>query len=220
MSAVQLFQNGEFELRVTEDGDTFTVAAPGLARALAFAEARDMIRSLPSDEKGSELSPTPGGRQKTWFVREPGFYRIIGQRQPARIKDPAIRAQVVRFQDWIYKEVLPTLRRTGRYELIDEPTTYTWDEVATLFRQRFGIPTSVANLTRTLRDAGVLRQTGVPKVAHRQFFWFTGTSWQIHPYAVPFLARKFEDTRRQLQELRFIQARLELEGVGREVDAA
>lgn len=127
-----------------------------------------------------------------------------------------MREQVERFQNWIYREVLPSLRRTGHYEqAIDEPVTYTWDEVTTVIRQRYGVVVSVPALTRMLRTAGILRQTGVPKKQHQHFFWFTGTAWEIHPHTVPFLTRAFEDTARQLQEFRFLQARLELEGIGR-----
>jgi prophage antirepressor-like protein len=220
MSSIQLFNNGEFELRVSPDGDTFTVEAPGLASALGHREAYDLIRSLPDDETWSapvRVRSANGVEQnrRIWIVTEPGFYRALGQRQVSRIKDPAARAQVERFQNWIYREVLPSIRRTGRYEqVMDEPLTHTWDEVTTIIRQRYGVVVSVATLTRMLRTAGILRQTGVPKKAHQHFFWFTGTAWEIHPHAIPFLTRTFEDTARQLQEFRFMQTRLELDGVG------
>ncbi|SFO59410.1 BRO-N domain-containing protein [Amycolatopsis rubida] len=215
MSSIQLFDNGEFELRVTPEGDSFTVEAPGLASALGHRSAYELLRSLPEDEKGYAPVRTPGGEQRSGYVTEPGFYRVLGQRQLGRIKAPAVRGQVERFQNWIYREVLPSLRRTGRYErAVDEPVTYTWDEVTTIIRQRYGVVVSVPALTRMLRTAGILRQTGVPKKAHQHFFWFTGTAWEIHPHAIPFLTRSFEDTARQLQEFRFIQGRLELDGVG------
>jgi prophage antirepressor-like protein len=215
MSSIQLFNNGEFELRITAEDDSFTVAAPGLARALGFHRSVELVRNVPDEEKGYVLEHTPGGMQRILYLTEPGFYRVLGQRQLGRIKDPAARAQVERFQNWIYREVLPSLRRTGRYEqAIDEPLTHTWDEVTTIIRQRYGVVVSVAALTRMLRTAGILRQTGVPKKAHQHFFWFAGTAWEIHPHAIPFLTRTFEDTARQLQEFRFMQTRLELDGVG------
>lgn len=111
MSEIQLFENGEFELRFTEIGDSFTVQAPGLARSLGFNEARDMLRTVPTDEKGSEIAPTLGGNQEMWHVTEAGFYRVMGQRQAARIKNEKIRDQVARFQKWVFAEVLPALRR-------------------------------------------------------------------------------------------------------------
>ena len=47
---------------------------------------------------------------------------------------------------------------------------------------------------------------------HGLHYLFTGTAWEIHPHAVPFLIRKFEDTARELEQFRFLQTRLELDG--------
>jgi phage antirepressor YoqD-like protein len=115
--AVEHFANAEFDIELIPDGDSFIVKAPGLARGLGFTEARDLVRSIPDSEKGSELVPTPGGNQRVWFVREAGFYRALGQRQTARIKNSDIRDQVERFQSWVFGEVLPALRKQGLYEV-------------------------------------------------------------------------------------------------------
>lgn len=230
MTHIEMFSNGEFELHLVPIGETFTVAAPGLARALGFAEARDLTRSLPDDEKGSELSPTPGGAQDVWHVTEAGFYRAIGQRQAARIKRPEVRAQVQRFQDWVYKEVLPSIRRTGSYSMparqaeveeFHQPFTLTWDEVCALLRQRYGMPYTVNQLTRALKSGGVLKQTGGPRKEWQHFFWFTGSAWNIHPHMVAQLAKKVVDTDKAIQGMRFLQAQLNLDGVGspRELEA-
>jgi len=109
------FANGEFALELIPDGDSFKVAAAGLARSLAFRDAADLVRSLPEAEKGYELVRTPGGMQTVWMLTEAGFYRALGQRQAARITDERQRAVVERFQAWVYGEVLPSIRKTGAY---------------------------------------------------------------------------------------------------------
>ena len=114
-ASLATFSNSEFEINLIQDGEQFKVAAPGLARALGFREAHDLLRSVPGPEKGSELVRTPGGDQRVGYVTEPGFYRVMGQRQPSRIKDPEIRLRVERFQSWVYSEVLPSIRRHGTY---------------------------------------------------------------------------------------------------------
>lgn len=119
--SIQIFENGEFQLHITPNGDSFTVEAPGLSRALGFREAYDLVQSIPDDEKGSGLARTPGGDQRVWHVTEPGFYRAIGQRQATRVKNAAIREQVIRFQNWVYREVLPAIRRTGSYSVATAP---------------------------------------------------------------------------------------------------
>lgn len=114
-TGIRVFENQEFQLRVTPAGDSFRVDAPGLARALGFRESHDLVRSVPDGEKGSELVRTPGGLQNVTYVTEPGFYRAMGQRQAARIKSADVRQKVTRFQDWVYGEVLPAIRKTGSY---------------------------------------------------------------------------------------------------------
>ena len=107
--------NHEFNLDIRQAGDTFHVLAPHLAKSLGFREAFDLLRSIPDAEKGSELVRTPGGEQRVGYVTEAGFYRALGQRQASRIADEALRAQVERFQSWVYAEVLPSIRRHGGY---------------------------------------------------------------------------------------------------------
>lgn len=218
---IQLFNNGKFDLCVTPVGDSFTVAAPGLARGLGFRDAFTMVRTLPDGEKGYALVRTPGGEQKSWFVRESGFYRVVGQRQLGRIEDEKARDDAEQFQNWVFCEVLPSIRKTGGYQLPVEnqfePTTLTWDEAAAVMRQRYGFDDSVNQLTRKLRSAGVLKQVGAPRAPYRDLFWFTGSAWTVQPWAVSRLAARIYRMEKSLYEKRefhFIQGRLELEGLG------
>lgn len=240
MSDLQVFTNGIFKLEVTRRDDSFTVQAPSLARQLGFRAAFDMIRNLPDDEKGCELVRTPGGTQEIWHVTEPGLYRVLGQRQLGRVPEGEKRNAVKDFQDWVFKVVIPGLRRAGEeghverghissnpahvmpqprnaMEQFFEPNTYTWEEVAALIHQRTGIPLTVNELTRMLRTGGVLKQTGAPTKKYRHMFWFTGSSWSVHPHVIPEMTYKVFETGRELQDFRFIQARLELEGVGQSI---
>lgn len=225
MSAIQMFNNGEFELSLTSTDNSFTVMAPGLARALAFRSAADMVRHVPDDEKGYVSSHTPGGHQQVWYLTEPGFYRVLGQRRSSRVKDRAVRDGVERFQRWVFHDVLPSVVRGSqqpqrRNEFgvdVTPPDTYTYDEVCGLLRQYFGVNLTVNELTRNLRAGGVLKQNGAPTKKHQHLFWFTGHAWNIHKHVVPQVAFKVYDTGRELQDFRFLQARLELEGVGQDL---
>lgn len=96
-----------------------------------------------------------------------------------------------------------------------EPSTWTWDEAAATIRQRYGIAMTVNEITRALRTAGVLKQNGAPRKTYENWFWFTGSAWTVHKHTLPQITQEIVNVGRQLQEFRFIQARLELEGVGR-----
>lgn len=51
---------------------------------------------------------TNGGNQQMYFITEPDLYRVIFQsRKPSARK----------FQDWVFEEVLPTLRKEGSYSM-------------------------------------------------------------------------------------------------------
>lgn len=53
------------------------------------------------------VTPTDGGQQQLTFVNEPNLYRVI-----FRSNKPEAR----QFQDWVFNEVLPTIRKTGSYQ--------------------------------------------------------------------------------------------------------
>lgn len=135
MGTIMPFKGEEFELSLTWEGDTFEVRGPELAQSLGHRDAADLVRALPDNEKikradetgqtRSEIVRTPSDQQ-VWYVTEAGFYRAIGQRQPDRIKDASVRESVIRFQNWIYREVLPQIRRTGTYAAPEiPPATFT-----------------------------------------------------------------------------------------------
>lgn len=62
------------------------------------------------DSKGvAKLAiPSEGGDQEATFINEPNLYRVI-----FRSNKPEAKA----FQDWVFNDVLPTLRRQGRYNM-------------------------------------------------------------------------------------------------------
>ncbi|TAI99800.1 BRO-N domain-containing protein [Pectobacterium versatile] len=62
------------------------------------------------DQKGicKTYTPTNGGNQHLVYVSERNLYRAI-----FRSNKPEAR----QFQDWVYDEVLPSIRKTGKYEV-------------------------------------------------------------------------------------------------------
>lgn len=83
-----------------------------IADILALGNANPSRFAL--DEKGVHkmYTPTKGGVQLLTFISEPNLYRVIFRSNKAEAK---------RFQDWVFNEVLPSIRKTGSYH-IAEPT--------------------------------------------------------------------------------------------------
>jgi len=97
------------------DGEAWFVASD-VARELGYREAYDLTRSLDEDEKGPHTVRTPGGDQAALIISEPGLYRAIVQRRSNKKHDPSLTAKIERFQRWVFHDVLPEIRKTGRYD--------------------------------------------------------------------------------------------------------
>ena len=74
--------------------------------AMDIANPRNIAARLDEDEKDVHTVDTPGGQQQTTIITEPGLYAVILQS-----RKPIAR----RFDRWLRHEVLPTIRKTGRY---------------------------------------------------------------------------------------------------------
>jgi hypothetical protein len=94
------------------------------------------------------------------------------------------------------------------------PRTLTLDETAAVLQQRYGLTYTVPSLARALRNCGVFKQTGAPMGKFRWWFWFTGSTWNVHPHVLVQMARRLASTEQQLRAFDGIQMRLELDGVG------
>lgn len=98
--------NGARVRTLVLDGEVHWVATD-VAEILGYRMASDATRLLDGDEKGTHTVRTPGGDQSISTVTEAGIYSLI-MRSKSEVAKP--------FRRWVTHEVLPTLRRTGRYE--------------------------------------------------------------------------------------------------------
>lgn len=93
-------------LRVDVCDDVTWFAAKDVCDVLEIDTSQ--TRRLDDDEKGLRLIQTLGGEQEMVCVNEPGLYALIlGSRKP----------EAKAFKHWIVHEVLPSIRKSGRYEL-------------------------------------------------------------------------------------------------------
>lgn len=106
------FQFESNQIRVIDrDGAPWFVAAD-VCGALGIKNPSDAISKLDDDERGLALIETPGGAQRVAIINESGLYTLI-----LRCRDAVIPGTVShRFRKWVTAEVLPSIRKTGRYE--------------------------------------------------------------------------------------------------------
>lgn len=95
---------------IDSEGQPWWVAAD-VCRCLGIDKSRDAVSRLEEDERGPVLLDTLGGPQQHQAVNEPGLYSLIlTSRKP----------EAKRFKRWITHEVLPSLRKHGRYVVQDD----------------------------------------------------------------------------------------------------
>ena len=86
--------------------------AKDLCNAINISNYRDAIERLDEDEKGVALTDTLGGQQEMNIISESGMYTLI-----LRCRDAVKKGSVPhRFRKWVTAEVLPAIRKTGKYE--------------------------------------------------------------------------------------------------------
>lgn len=87
-------------------GEPWFVAAD-IAAALKYRDSFNMCRNLDDDDKGTQIVSTLGGPQEMLAINESGLYSAILRSRKAEAK---------RFKKWVTSDVLPAIRKTGRYE--------------------------------------------------------------------------------------------------------
>ncbi|MER5910069.1 BRO family protein [Streptomyces sp. NPDC001982] len=113
--AVHTFPDTGHAVRtVIRDGEPWWVAAD-VCSVLGYSRVADALRIPDHDDLGTHFVRGQDGRERpTQLINEPGLYSLV-----FRSHRPEARA----FKRWVTHEVLPAIRRTGRYEIArPEPT--------------------------------------------------------------------------------------------------
>lgn len=110
MNELKIFNSPEFgQVRtITLDGEPWFVGKD-VAVALGYANTRKALNDHVDDEdKGVTKCDTLGGAQEMTIINESGLYSLILSSKLPTAKQ---------FKHWVTADILPTLRKTGKYEL-------------------------------------------------------------------------------------------------------
>lgn len=97
------------EVRTVQRGDERWYLAADVCKALGLVNISHATTRLDDDENALV---SLGSEGEQLIISEPGFYKLI-----LTSRKPEAEA----FQDWLFDEVLPTLRKTGRYDMAQPP---------------------------------------------------------------------------------------------------
>ena len=113
-TAITPFNFNEHAVRVIQIEDAPWFVATDVAESLGYKSPKDAASYLDDDEKGSAIVRPPGGDQKLTVINESGLYALV-----LRSRKPEAR----KFAKWVTSEVLPAIRKTGKYERTALPYT-------------------------------------------------------------------------------------------------
>lgn len=145
---LQVFSFEQRQVRtVVVNGEPHFVAADVCA-ILEVGNVTVALSRLDSDEFSStEVTDSTGRAQQTKIITESGLYSLVlGSRKP----------EAKAFKRWITHEVLPALRREGRYEVAadsDEATLMLASRVTQLITQKRELAAQVAEQSQQLEEA-------------------------------------------------------------------
>lgn len=112
---LQVFKNAEFgEIRAVEiDGEPWFVGKD-VAQILGYKCAPDALkRHVDDDDKLTRRFTDSGQSREMYVINESGLYALLFGSKLDSAK---------RFKRWVTSEVLPAIRKTGRYEQIPHTT--------------------------------------------------------------------------------------------------
>lgn len=116
MADLTIFKYESKEVRTLNvDGNPFWVAKD-VCEVLGYggkSSISQLISIVPSEWKGIKRIDTLTGKQKMSVLSEEGLYFFLNRSYKERAKP---------FQKWIAGEVIPAIRKTGSYSIVDKPS--------------------------------------------------------------------------------------------------
>lgn len=117
MNEIKIFENPDFgSVRIIEDdaSNQLLFCANDVTNALGYANGRDAVsKHVDEGDVAKRDTPIPNQHrtlvmQSVTYVTESGLYSLIFGSKQERSK---------KFKHWVTSEVLPTIRKTGRYSV-------------------------------------------------------------------------------------------------------
>lgn len=115
---VQTFNNsqlGDLRVNLSDDGKIWFCLSD-VCMSLGLGNASQTKSRLKQEGITTNDTPTKSGLQQMLFIDEPNLYRCIFQSR---------KQESETFQNWVFEEVLPAIRKTGSYAVQPQtPQTY------------------------------------------------------------------------------------------------
>ena len=116
MNNLIIFENAEFgQIRTVQLNNETYFVGKDIADKLGYQNgSRDINRHVADEDRMSTQIEYAGQRREVTVINESGLYALIFGSKLESAK---------RFKHWVTSEVLPSIRKTGKYD-VSTPTTY------------------------------------------------------------------------------------------------
>jgi prophage antirepressor-like protein len=166
------------------DGEPWFVAADVCA-ALGIKRTSDAVEKLDADEKGTDSIRTLGGAQEMLIVNESGLNAII-----LRCRDAMTHGTPAhKYRKWVTSEVLPAIRKTGRYEAKPQPRHAAREQL------------NAADMQNLKRLIWLVADRMRNKEVWSQAIWFYLRAALNHPAPSPFYVDQLPELQRELAQI-------------------
>lgn len=137
MNSIKIFENKEFgEIRTVIIDGKFYAVGLDVASALGYAKPGQAVIDHCKGIRKLGI-PSEGGIQETNCIPEGDMYRLV-VKAADQSRNKSMKEKAQRFERWIFDEVLPTIRQSGKYEMEHEvkqiPLTEHPGEVANIIK--------------------------------------------------------------------------------------
>ena len=109
MNELQIFNFESSEVRTQLIDDKPWFVGNDVAEILGYSQPSKTISTkVDTEDKGTTVLVTPGGKQNITIINESGLYSLILKSKLSTAK---------KFKRWVTNEVLPSIRKTGSYQV-------------------------------------------------------------------------------------------------------
>lgn len=146
MNELQIFENAEFgQIRTVQLNNETYFVGKDVATALGYSNPQKAVRDhVAEEDRGMNEMDTPSGRQNITIINESGLYALIFGSKLDSAK---------RFKHWVTSEVLPSIRKTGKYD-VTTPTTYleALEKLVETEKARLELETTVQQMDKVILE--------------------------------------------------------------------
>ena len=207
---IQAFNFTQAEVRTSTDknGEPLFCLAD-VAKILDIQNSRQIVQKQ-LDSKGvyKIYIPTNSGNQDVTFISEPNLYRVIFRSN---------KPDAVKFQNWIFEEVIPAIRKTGGYGKTENTIEINFDELSPLsnpndvtfgvsdYPLRSALDSAIAEVAKCYVDREQARKAiekqvaDICKMPHHS--WITRDRFGIALHALAVLSLKANTHKQVLKQI-------------------